>query len=640
MKYRPEIDGLRAFAVLAVIFCHAGFNFASGGFIGVDIFFVISGYLITTIVLTDISHKTFSLADFYENRARRILPALFFVIIICIPIFSLQLIPRDADSFFKSIGSMLALSSNIFFWREIGYFSSEAELKPLLHTWSLSLEEQFYIIYPLLLMLMWRFGKRQTERVLILLLAGSLIVSQMAVIYAPAANFYLLPSRAWELLLGGLCALNRTHLKAKISEYRASMLASTGLLLISISIIFFSSSTPHPSIYTAAPTIGTALILLFASNSSFSHRLLSQKYLVKIGTISYSAYLIHNPVFSSIRYSRIDEPNSFLMATAIVIILFLALISWKYIEQPFRSRQTISSRLAALALLLSLTLITAALSVHFHGAHPTGLPKKDFPLPATATFLINTNKYSLEAPKKTFAIWGDSFAGALADELGALLNRSNKSLTAHINMSCPSILGTIRNEEDRLPNFGTECVKLNQSIFQSLEIEKPDYVVLASDYSWYLAGLNASDEPVLLDSKNRDLAPVIHLPRNLAATVRKVLEIGSTPIVILPHPKNTGFEALLRTRAYLKDTLQTGLGTALHDSELLTRKLKNENTNPAILISTIDLFCPTHPTTCPPLIGLSNRRSFLWYDGSHLSPTGAKVVAYEIVRQASNENLN
>lgn len=206
MEYRREIDGLRALAVLPVILFHAGFKTFSGGFIGVDVFFVISGYLITTIILAELEQGKFSIVNFYERRARRILPALFLVMLVCIPFAWIWLLPSDMKGFSHSLIAVAVFASNILFWSESGYFDTATELKPLLHTWSLAVEEQYYVLFPLFLMLLWKLGKRCILVILGVVFAGSFAVAEWKSYAEPAAAFYLLPARAWELLIGAFAA--------------------------------------------------------------------------------------------------------------------------------------------------------------------------------------------------------------------------------------------------------------------------------------------------------------------------------------------------------------------------------------------------------------------------------------------------
>ena len=195
MKYRSEIDGLRALAVLPVIFFHAGFELFSGGFVGVDVFLVISGYLITTIIISEMSEGKFSILKFYERRARRILPALFFVMLVSLPFAWLWLTPKDLKDFGQSLIATSTFSSNILFWLESGYFDTATELKPLLHTWSLAVEEQYYILFPIFLLITWRLGLKWILSILAIILVISLGAAHWGAYNKPNAAFYLLPTR-------------------------------------------------------------------------------------------------------------------------------------------------------------------------------------------------------------------------------------------------------------------------------------------------------------------------------------------------------------------------------------------------------------------------------------------------------------
>ena len=236
MKYRAEIDGLRALAVLPVILFHAGFEWFGGGFVGVDVFFVISGYLITTIIISEMAEEKFSIINFYERRARRILPALFFVMAACIPFAWLWLTPSDLKDFGQSLVAVSTFSSNILFWLESGYFDTTSELKPLLHTWSLAVEEQYYILFPIFLLLTWRLGIKWVLILLSLLFFISLGVAQWGAYNKPFATFYLLPTRGWELLVGAFAAFYlkyNSHLKSQTLNQALSLI---GFCLFSTSV--------------------------------------------------------------------------------------------------------------------------------------------------------------------------------------------------------------------------------------------------------------------------------------------------------------------------------------------------------------------------------------------------------------------
>jgi peptidoglycan/LPS O-acetylase OafA/YrhL len=292
MNYRREIDGLRALAVIPVILFHAGFEAFRGGFVGVDVFFVISGYLITTIIVSELEQGRFSIVNFYERRARRILPALFLVMLVCIPFAWLWLWPSDMKDFAGSVVAVSLFISNILFWLKSSYFDTAAELKPLLHTWSLAVEEQYYLFFPLFLILTWRLNKRW---ILMLLTVGgvaSLAIAQWASTAKPAAAFYLLPTRGWELLIGAFAAfyLSKPNRK-EFTRGVAEICGWIGLALIVASIGTYSKTTPFPGFYALAPTFGAVLIILFASEKTQIGKLMGNRAFVGIGLISYSAYL-------------------------------------------------------------------------------------------------------------------------------------------------------------------------------------------------------------------------------------------------------------------------------------------------------------------------------------------------------------
>lgn len=345
MKYRPEIDGLRALAVLPVILFHAGFDVFSGGFVGVDIFFVISGYLITSILVADLEKGNFSLLEFYERRARRILPALLTVCFVTIPFACWLLTPRDILDFSQSLMAVAGFSSNFLFWLESGYFDRAAELKPLLHTWSLAVEEQYYIIFPIFLMLFWRFGKMHLIVTLTFIFVVSIILAQIASHYRPVANFYLLPMRGWEILLGAFAAfyLRQKKLPA-LSKPLPDVLSISGLLLILFAVFFFSEKTPFPGFYGLVPTLGAVLIILFADQTTYIYKVLSHRFFVGVGLVSYSAYLWHHPIFAFTKHMLVLEPAPVLMLALSIISFVPAYFSWKYIERPFRDRKNFPAR--------------------------------------------------------------------------------------------------------------------------------------------------------------------------------------------------------------------------------------------------------------------------------------------------------
>lgn len=351
MHYRPEIDGLRAVAVVPVILFHAGFPAFAGGFVGVDVFFVISGYLITALLLADLDRGRFSLATFYERRARRILPALFFVMACCIPPALIWMLPGAFQDFAEAAGTVALFLSNFLFIEKLDYFAPAAETNPLLHTWSLAVEEQFYIVFPPILWALWRMGGTR------LALAGTLVLalasfglSEWAWRAFPAQNFFFSPSRAWELLAGAFCAFalrddRWPRLATGPGGAWRDALALAGLAAIGLAVAVYDTDTPFPSVYALLPVAGAALIILFARPSALVTRLLSLRAMVGIGLISFSAYLWHQPLFAFARVLQGAHPGGGVMLALSALSLLLAALTWAYVEQPFRTHGTAPARL-------------------------------------------------------------------------------------------------------------------------------------------------------------------------------------------------------------------------------------------------------------------------------------------------------
>lgn len=316
MKYRPEIDGLRSIAVLPVIIFHSGLNLLPGGYVGVDVFFVISGYLITTIIASEADDMNFSLLRFYERRFRRILPALFVVIVSTIPLSIIWIFPKDLVDYFQSIASVGIFSSNILFWLEADYFGGASELKPLLHTWSLAVEEQFYIFFPLILMGLSRFCCRARMLGVASLLLLSFALCEWMAYKDRTTAFYLIQFRAWELLSGALISLIILQNGQKKSDF----LSGLGLTMIVIPMILFDSETIFPSHWTILPVLGAVLFIGYAGEGTISKQIVSNKLFVKVGLISYSLYLWHQPIFAFAKYRSIGEPSDGLIFLLICLI--------------------------------------------------------------------------------------------------------------------------------------------------------------------------------------------------------------------------------------------------------------------------------------------------------------------------------
>lgn len=345
MLYRKEVDGLRAIAVIPVILFHAGIPIFQGGFVGVDIFFVISGYLITSIILEEKENNRFSIVNFYERRARRILPALTAVLLFVTVAGWGLLTPFEYREYSQSLVSVAVFSSNVFFWSESGYFAPASEQLPLLHTWSLAVEEQYYLFFPILISLFWFLRKKILFSLILFATLVSLGLSQWLSMTADtsSASFYLIHTRAWELFIGSITAFV-FYFRRDPKPIQNELLAWSGVALILYAMFMFDKYTPFPSLYALVPTVGTALVICFASEKVGVGRLIGNRLFVVIGLMSYSLYLWHQPIFAFLRIESFGEPEPQVFLIAIVIVFVLSWLSLKYIERPFRNKNKFSRR--------------------------------------------------------------------------------------------------------------------------------------------------------------------------------------------------------------------------------------------------------------------------------------------------------
>ena len=341
--YRPEVNGLRGIAVMSVVFYHAEIIFQSfrifpGGFLGVDVFIVISGYLMTSIILKEYkTNQSFSFKNYYKRRIRRLLPALLFVIFFTSIVAYFVLLPTHFEEFIKSVAASIFFFSNFFF-----HFSGQAygvqvlsEI-PLLHTWSLSLEEQFYIVYPIALLGMMVYLKNKIKLILIIGILTSVLFASLTSISHQSFNFYMLPSRAWEFFFGALLAININPLSVGKTKNKG-ILAIFGLLILIFSFAFFDNTKVHPTYLTLIPVIATYLIIQDTDKKNIVNRLLSLRFLVFLGLISYSFYLWHHPIFSFIKIIGADK-SLIIKILLIVLSIFLAFLTYKFVETPFRKK--------------------------------------------------------------------------------------------------------------------------------------------------------------------------------------------------------------------------------------------------------------------------------------------------------------
>ena len=489
LGYRPEIDGLRTVAVVPVVLFHAGFSVFAGGFVGVDVFFVISGYLITTIILRECAQGEFSILRFYERRARRILPALFLVMACSLPVAWWLLFPTHFVDYGESLAATSVFSSNILFWKERGYFGTVAELKPLLHTWSLAVEEQFYIIFPLGVVVLWRFGFRAVAITISVVAVGSFVFSDFMSTRRIAANFFLLPSRAWELLAGSLVAIWLIRWPAP-SGRSAGFGALLGLCMIAAGIFLLDEHVPFPGRATLLPVVGTVLVILCAGPDNLAGRILSLGPMVGVGLISYSVYLWHQPVFVMVRHGSLTEPGLLEMSGLALLSFGLAYLSWKYVEAPFRDRNKVSRRAIFTGSLAGIVVFCAVgLSIARGGGFYWRFDEQVQALLAIEEEDGRGRNGCVEAeglppegcvfnpdlPYRAF-MWGDSHAMALAENLAAQLAKHDIALETATTSGCAAILNYGQTARDCPLSQREALTYLNSP-------ESPEVVILHSRWS-------------------------------------------------------------------------------------------------------------------------------------------------------------
>lgn len=630
MDHRREIDGLRAVAVLPVMLFHAGIELFGGGFVGVDVFFVISGYLITSIILAEKQAGTFSLVGFYERRARRILPALFVVMSACFAFaWHWLLMPGDMKEFSQSVIAVSVFSSNVFFsWMAGGYFDTGSTLKPLLHTWSLAVEEQYYLLFPLIILLVWRRGMRWVVGSLVVAMVGSLAAARWGASHMPVAAFYLLPTRAWELLIGAFIAC---HFFCRPDSQHGRTLSQVGslvgLLLVVFALVAFSRSVSIPiSLRMLTATAGTALLIVFASPQTLVGTLLGSRPLVGIGLVSYSAYLWHQPLFAFTRLRSLDTTGSPLVYLLLCgLALVLAYFTWRYVERPFRDRRRISTRTVFIAgLAMAAILISLGLLGDRSGGFPDRLSaeqkdvaayreKHDYgPIYRIGECFLDGGQtyknFSLACKKlvkghRSLLIWGDSHAAALAVGLRATV----PNVIQYAAGACPPI---VDKSFSRVPN----CKDANDFVIGEVGQIKPDIVLLHADW------LNSGD-------------PESNL--NVMVTVDRILRVSPSSRIFIvgsvPQWSPTLPLLLLRKGMALNKPLYMPI-PQFSDLKAFDDRLRTAATARGVtFLSALDALCDNE--MCLAVLESNGTYEPTAWDSAHLTESGSLLLARKLMAQ-------
>ena len=532
MRYRPDIDGLRAVAVLSVVLFHAGVPGLTGGYVGVDIFFVISGYLITTILLQDQS-----IIRFYQRRARRILPALFAVLAVVLLLGTALMLPHDLTAMAKSAAATIAFLSNVWFWRQSDYFAIATELWPLLHTWSLGVEEQFYIVFPIVVRIARRLPRPWLAALFALLALLSFAMSVYGIQHVKTTLvFYLSPTRAWELLVGSILATG--VLPSLRGRGLRSLLALAGLVAVVLPVFLYGRDTEFPGTMALPPVLGAAaLIWAGTGGPTLVSPLLSARPMIFVGLISYSLYLWHWPVLAFARYVSVDPLPPLWIAGAIGAAFAAAVLSWRYVERPFR-RHSLPDRTVWLFSLGGILLLGGA-SLAIIAAK--GLPGR---FPPALVALNEDSGTTWRCPVTRFVRFGDFYACRLnlpsGDPRDADVVLWGDS---HAQMYAPALmtaLGTRRgllvNANGCAPVLGDaitpECGSVQRGNYALIRALPAGTVILAQNWPQYRdeAGARLGRDPLPAERYQDGIRRLREVVAGLRAAGKQVLLIG--PIAI------------------------------------------------------------------------------------------------------------
>lgn len=623
VRYRREIDSLRAISVIAVIIYHAkinlfGYQLFPGGYLGVDIFFVISGYLITSIILKELyKNKNFSFKNFYLRRARRILPALFFLILCSLPLAWFALLPSSFVGFSKSIYFSLGFSSNFYFYfTGLEYGAVDGLLKPLLHTWSLAVEEQYYILFPVLLVLGYLFFKKKINIVILSLLFLSLLFAEFFSDKNSNLNFYILPSRAWELLAGSALVVLESKKNFKPSKLISNIFCSLGLVLIFFSFLYFYEPIPSPNLKNTIPIIGVLLILIFINQKTLIAKFLNNNLFVGLGLISYSLYLWHYPIFAFARNLRVAQ--GIVEYSLIGILIFLiSIISYFFIEKPFRDTKFISNKVFIKIVIIcsSLLILSSFIIIHNKGF------KNRFP--NYNSFSTDYQKYLTEVRIKKYELGNPQF-----------INQNKKNILILGNSHGRDIFNSLKLNEDLFKNLefsildlptihclektfirlelcnGLKMTKLQKKIFYESKI-----ILISSAYSE--KDINTLKKIIKLSKKNKKqivlttMSPSFYYENYLSLIDKFYLKNKRLP---------NNIETVVLEKKYYKSKSKK--------VDILNSKIeiisKNENIK---LLKKIDLLCNQKTQRCE---FLTKNKDKIIFDADHYSVNGARYIGKKI----------
>jgi peptidoglycan/LPS O-acetylase OafA/YrhL len=635
--YRPDIDGLRALAIIPVLLFHGGFSAFRGGFVGVDVFFVVSGFLITSLVQREIEAGTFSYVAFWERRARRLLPPMFLVIFVSCGIAFAYFLPEDLEDFGASVFATSTFLSNVYFWLVAGYFSTPDAPVPLIHTWSLAIEEQFYFFFPAVLMLL--AATARTRRLSVIALIGGLsfTASLLMVDRVPDGAFYLLPSRIWELMLGALLAL----LPATSQRLGglADALLSIGLLVIAGAVVLYDASTPFPGVAALAPCLATALLIWVGDQpGSVLKHLFTNRVSVHVGRRSYALYLWHWPLlvfWATWSNKPLSTVSTYEVAAVLSLSFVLASLSLRFVEDPIRRRKLLSSRTSIFTLCLVCLSIPAAfgLAAYLNGGFSDRVPR-DVLLMANGNDLTEEQAACGAGPicrigvrenvEPTFLVWGDSHATALLEVIDETAREHGLGGLTAAQGGCPPVFDVT------LPRNNRACTERNNAVRELLDRSELEAVILVGLWSAYLgeapiaSGAGAPDDEL---SAGEVFARQLRLTAaHLAERGARVYLVDEPPYPVAFRPARVAFAMWHRSDSPEVDRIEDTVGLSVQDYRERTRRSRalfeeliadvHIQVVPQEPFLCVDAFCPA----------VYEGRS-IFRDNTHLNNHGATKLA-------------
>lgn len=647
-RYRHDIDGLRAVAILPVLLVHAHVSGFGGGYVGVDVFFVISGYLITGIVAREVREGRFSLSRFYERRVRRIFPALIMMLAAVAVAAYLSLLPEQLEDLSRSFSATTLFGSNIFFYRGLGYFDGSSDLKPLLHTWSLGVEEQFYIFFPLYLAVAFRLFRARIVAITALVAVASLAFAVWATVHHPKAAFYLAPFRAHELLLGALVSLGAFPPLSRAWMRHTLSLAGVGMIVWAV--VGYSIDTSFPGLYALVPCVGAALVIHAGVLApSAAGRLLSWRPLVLVGLISYSLYLWHWPLLVFARIWLMRELDWRETAGVIAAAIILSVLSWRYIEGPFRR---LGGALATRRQLFAVAGVAMVGCLAFGRLTLDGAPWRFAAAPQDIADLSIKNVVACVSPSAfhtgrdtcimgdgeakplRFVVWGDSHALALFTAIDAVEKEKGKAGRFFGLSGCPPVLDVRKVQGHGASDRDADCMDANDAAFRVI-VQDPglDEVLMVARWPYYFSGRGFGEDSEhrvrLFDRTGKRPLSEREIEDRAARTIAAILAAGKAVRLIETVPEFTADAATSCGRAMLfggelSRFDQPRAGIEERDVSLRRLAARFASDRRFTFVATHDLFCSAQ--VCR--FHLNGRP--LYTDNNHIGPLANPLLMARI----------